>query len=128
VHAPEGPLIRGSERFCRAQRLTTAAAFARVFAEAQRSSDSYFVVLGRVNLVGTPRLGLAISRRAARRATERNRLKRITRETFRQLQGLPDWDFVVMAKPLACQTSSSVLRLSLQRHFERLSARTGAST
>jgi len=33
---------------------------------------------------------------------------------------LPDWDFVVMAKPLAVTTDAAVLRQSLDQHFERL--------
>ena len=42
-----------------------------------------------------PRLGMAISRRAARKAIRRNRIKRQIRETFRQQRGLPSMDFVV---------------------------------
>jgi len=33
---------------------------------------------------------------------------------------LPDWDFVVMAKPLAAASGSALLRQSLDQHFERL--------
>jgi RNase P protein component len=35
-------------------------------------------------------------------------------------QQLPDWDFVVMAKPLAVATDAARLRQSLDQHFERL--------
>ena len=61
-----------------------------------------------------------MSRRAAKRAVDRNRLKRIAREIFRTQKDLPHWDFVVMAKPLAATTPSAALRESLTEHFERL--------
>jgi ribonuclease P protein component len=65
-------------------------------------------------------MGLAISRRAARLAVERNRLKRLARETFRCQTGLPSVDFVVMASPRAKHAASSELRASLAKHFTRL--------
>lgn len=68
------------------------------------------------------RLGLTISRRVAKRAVDRNRLKRIARESFRLQRALPAWDFVVMAKPGADQGEPGALRASLDRHFERLNA------
>jgi ribonuclease P protein component len=63
---------------------------------------------------------LTISRRAARRAVDRNRLKRFARESFRLQRDLPPWDFVVLAKPDAHSTASPALRESLERHFDRL--------
>jgi ribonuclease P protein component len=46
------------------------------------------------------RLGLAVSRRRVRLAHERNRIKRVARETFRQRRhGMPAMDVVVLAKP-----------------------------
>ena len=118
----------GSQRFGKGQRLRTPADFARVFADSQRSADAYFTVLGRVNSLTAPRLGLAISRRAARRAVQRNKLKRLAREAFRCRHDLPDWDFVVMAKPEAAKTDTASLRRSLDRHFERLTRRAGTAT
>lgn len=45
------------------------------------------------------KLGLAISKKVHRLAVERNRFKRIARETFRCQQAeLNNWEFVVMAK------------------------------
>lgn len=65
-----------------------------------------------------PRLGLAISKKHAKRAVDRNRLKRIVRESFRQHQAtLPAMDFVVMAKGGAQKLSNTELFDSLERHW-----------
>jgi len=46
-----------------------------------------------------PRLGLAISKKVTRLAVDRNRFKRVARETFRVAQPhLDNWGFVVMAR------------------------------
>lgn len=108
--------------FTRAQRLTSGDEFSRVFAGAERSSDRFFTVLAQINDKNRARLGLAISRRAARRAVDRNRLKRIARESFRQLELAPA-DFIVMARRDAVGAGNPSLRSSLDRHFTRLSER-----
>ena len=115
-----------SKAFTRLSRLTASGEFARVFAGAERSTDRFFTVLARLNDLARARLGLAISRKVARHATDRNRLRRLTRESFRHLSHAP-LDYVVMARADAVAAENSVLRASLDRHFERLSRRAGAS-
>ena len=118
--------VSAPHRFSRERRLTQAAEFGRVFARPLRSSDRLFTVVARDNDGRGPRLGLAISKRAARRAVERNRLKRVAREVFRLQQQLPSLDFVVLAGVAAPEASLAELRQSLEKHFERLSQRRGS--
>jgi ribonuclease P protein component len=113
-------LLPGPAGFSPQQRLHTAAEFGRVFAEPARSSDRFFTILARPSGGSVARLGLTISRRAAKRAVDRNKLKRLARESFRQHRELPPWDFVVLAKPGAHAAASASLRESLDRHFDRL--------
>jgi len=108
------------------KRLSTSREFARVFADPQRSSDQFFTVLACKGESTVPRLGLTISRRVAKRAVDRNRLKRIAREAFRQQRGLPPVDFVVMAKVGAALAAKVVLNTSLNGHFASLTRRIDA--
>jgi ribonuclease P protein component len=114
------PLLPDTAGFSPDRRLHTAADFGRVFAEPTRSGDRYFTVLARHNGRAAARLGLTISRRVAKRAVDRNTLKRLARESFRQQAALPPWDFVVLARPGAARAERRALRESLDRHFAQL--------
>jgi ribonuclease P protein component len=115
------PLGSGTAGFSPDQRLHSPAEFGRVFAEPARSSDRFFTVLARPTGRPAARLGLTVARRAAKRAVDRNKLKRLARESFRhRASSLPAWDFVVLARAGADRAERRVLRASLDRHFEQL--------
>ena len=103
-----------------------AASFGRVFEKATRSRDKWFTVLCRKNDLAIARLGLAISKKQCRKATARNRLKRIIRESFRHhhdaLEGL---DIVVMNKVAAADEQNRVLVDSLENHWQQCRSETG---
>ena len=102
-------------------RLLKAADYARVFDKAVRSSDPYFTVLARSNDFDYPRLGLAISKKRAKLAVTRNRLKRLIRESFRvKQQGLFAADYIVLAGNKSSKATNSELIHSLDKHWQRL--------
>ena len=96
-----------------------------MFAEPARSSDRFFTILGRSSGGTHARLGLTVPRRTAKRAVDRNRIKRLARESFRHQLALPPWDFVVLARAGADRAARSVLRASLDKHFEQLKKAAG---
>ena len=110
-----------SQGFPRRVRLLNQADYGRVFAQAAKSNDHCFTVLYRPNGLGHARLGLAVSRKVARLAVARNRIKRVVRESFRLIQHrLPALDIVVIARPNLAQQDNAVLFRSLEQHWRRL--------
>lgn len=110
-------------KFGRNSRLLTAKNYARVFENPLRSSDNYFTVLARKSNSGDARLGLAVSKKNAKLAVERNRIKRLIRESFRthkdELHGL---DIVVMNRRLTAHQDNYTLVLSLSRHWQKVAS------
>jgi ribonuclease P protein component len=102
-------------------RLLKPAEFSRVFKQPIRSSDRLFTILAVNNELEFARLGLAISKKHAKRAVDRNRIKRLVRESFRLTRhGLPTIDMVVMAKPPTRYAENQQIVQSLQAHWNRL--------
>lgn len=112
-------MATGGLSFRKDQRLKDKAAFDRVFRKARRSSDKCFTVLARRSDDAPARLGLAIAKKHCRKASARNRIKRVVRESFRhhqaQLHGI---DFVVMNRPAAAMATNQELASSLAKHWQ----------
>jgi ribonuclease P protein component len=71
-----------------------------------------------------PRLGLAIATRTLGNSVLRNRIKRITRESFRLHQySLPSIDVTVAAREAARSATSRDLFASLQQHWQAIAKR-----
>ncbi len=67
------------------------------------------------------RLGLAVAKKHVRRAVDRNRIKRLVRESFRQHQPqLKGLDLVVLVKPGIHKADNPALFSSLETHWQRL--------
>ena len=78
-------------------------------------------MLASSNQQGYPRLGLAIAKKNIRLATDRNRIKRIIRESFRTgRQAMSACDFVIMAKYPAASVDNVKLFESLARHWQSI--------
>jgi len=99
------------ERFPRAARLLRRADFEGTLRSPQwRTSNRYFRISARQNQCGRPRLGLAVPKRVLRKATQRHRIKRVIRESFRVRQGdLPDQDFVVGVRGAVGEADNATL-------------------
>ena len=79
-------------------------------------------MLARKNDCGHPRLGLAVSSKAASSAVVRNRVKRIARESFRHyLTRLGGYDYVITCGSAIGGKSARDLRLALDRCWHKLS-------
>ena len=73
--------------FTKATRLLTPHDYKQVFAAAPfRVSSKELLILARSNQFGHARLGIVVAKKNVKLATARNRIKRVTRETFRHRQ------------------------------------------
>ena len=111
-------------------KLLTAENYKNVFAKAERFGNRSFTVLARENGLDHARLGLAISKKCAKRAVDRNRIKRIFRESFRLNQHkLPSVDIIAMCKPSAKSLDNVEIRkqIDVQWHFMRKKFKASAS-
>ncbi len=111
-------------KFSRQSRLLKPAEFQLVFKDPIRSDDNYFRVLARENSKDLHRLGMAVSKKVCARAVERNRIKRVIRECFRNRMtgqaGCESLDFVVLPKHNAVGETNAILDNSLINHWQRL--------
>lgn len=120
--SPPEEVTAGTGRFPRSNRLCVPAEYRGVFTTNTRSIDSRFVVLARKNGLGRSRLGLAISKKKIPRATSRNRIKRIIRESFRLNKIMQkDYDLVVLPQKNLERTDMASLRKSLEKHWSNIS-------
>lgn len=71
-----------------------------------------------------PRLGLAIAKKHIRQAVDRNRIKRLIRESFRHNQVLlSGLDIVVLARKGVDNTSNEIITDALTKHWKVLNQR-----
>ena len=103
------------QNFAKSCRLCCSKDYQFVFKSASKASDNFFLILSRKNTTGEARLGLAVAKKHARLAVQRNRIKRLIRESFRkQKSAMPAVDIVVMIRPAAVKANNQQLVTSLK--------------
>lgn len=109
-------------RFPRQYRLLAAKDFNRVFQHATKQSDRHLILLACANSQHYARLGMAVSKRQLKRAVDRNRIKRVIRESFRtrqaQLRGL---DIVVLVRHGIVKLDNETVFYALDKHWDLVS-------
>ncbi|WZO96309.1 ribonuclease P protein component [Isosphaeraceae bacterium EP7] len=87
-------------RFRPHERLRDSAAFRRAFDRRKSASDERLIVHASENGMDCARIGIVVSRKRMRHATDRNHFKRIVRETFRLTRA--EWpvgfDYIVLPR------------------------------
>ena len=106
-----------------AARLRRAADFAALRHATGRWQGRHFLLRWSPTSAGMARLGLAVSRKVSKRAVERNRIKRVIRESFRvRRESLPALDVLVIARISAASADNTVLRDDLEHAWQKLKA------
>jgi ribonuclease P protein component len=104
-------------------RLPGAREFSAVMANPPCTRDKFFLVFANKNNLDLSRLGVIVSRKVSKRAVDRNRLKRVVREAFRnklvpQTDPGNGVDVVVLVRNAACKTENKSLFESLDKHWQ----------
>lgn len=106
--------------FKKASRLLKKHEFDTVFESAQKVSMHGFVVLYRKNQLNHARIGFAITKKSIARAHERNRVKRLVRESFRHTK-LPGVDIIFLAKHGLSMQNNALIFSNISKAWEKLS-------
>lgn len=108
--------------FTKSMRLLHSSDFQTVFDDAPlRTSHQHFLFLARTNQLDRPRLGLVIAKKHIRHAVDRNRMKRLIRETFRaKQQQLAGIDVIVLARKGMNDATNALLIEQLNGQWDRL--------
>lgn len=106
--------------FSRELRLLAPVQFKAVFEQPFRASTPQLTLLARPNSIENARLGLTVAKKHLKRAHDRNRIKRLVRESFRLKQHeLPCCDFVFVAKGGIGKLSNQELFETLEKLWQR---------
>lgn len=111
--------------FAKTARLGSPSEFQRVFQHAQfKVSNKTVLILAVANELNKARLGLVLGKKNIRLAVQRNRIKRVVRESFRLRQHtLPALDIVVLARRGLDGKNNSMINAELNALWENLSQR-----
>lgn len=114
----------GENQFSRELRLLTPTHFQQVFEKATPAVSPQLTLLARANSLHHPRLGITIAKKKVRKAHERNRLKRLIRESFRLNQHqLPPVDIIAIGKTNLDTLSNQEISTLLGKLWKKLSRR-----
>lgn len=114
----------GENNFSRELRLLTPTHFEYVFNNAIPAVSPQLTLLARFNESDNPRLGITLSKKRVKYAHDRNRLKRIIRESFRlQRHSFPNIDIVVVGKSGLDKLSNQELFSLLNKLWKKLAKR-----
>lgn len=107
--------------FDKTRRLLKKSQYDYVFSKASKIVNSEFIILYRDNMVGHARLGLALSKKKIAKAHDRNRIKRVLRETFRVNTDLPAVDIIMLARSDVGKVPNGTVKSRLDSTWNKLS-------
>jgi ribonuclease P protein component len=118
-----------SNSFPRESRLLTPKNFSFVFEQAIPAVSNHITILARHNGLNTARLGITVPKKKVKKATDRNTIKRIIRESFRlQRHQLPNVDIIVIAKLGIGEIENQALAIQLEKLWRKMTLRCNQPT
>jgi ribonuclease P protein component len=110
--------------FPKSHRLLKPADYGKVFDDVQlKVPHRNFLILATPNTFGHARVGLIFSKKNLKLAVQRNRVKRLVRETFRHQENLPALDIVVLGRQGLVCLDNQAISASLNELWRRIRAK-----
>lgn len=108
--------------FSKSRRLLNAADYRAVFDKVDwKVSSKELLCLSKANGSDFPRLGLVVAKKNVRQAVQRNRVKRIIRESFRLHQHeIANVDMVILVRQGVDKLSNAQLHTEIEKLWKRL--------
>lgn len=104
--------------------MLTPAQFKYVFSNPIKASSAEITLLAIPNSEQHPRLGLTVAKRYVKRANQRNRIKRVIRDSFRLNQhNIPHLDIVVLVRNGVMEMENAELNKLIEKLWRKLSRR-----
>lgn len=104
--------------------MLTPAQFKSVFSNPIKASSAEITLLAIPNSEQHPRLGLTVAKRYVKRANQRNRIKRVIRDSFRLNQhDIPHLDIVVLVRNGVMEMENAELNKLIEKLWRKLSRR-----
>lgn len=126
---------QGGQKGALARQRLLSSDFARVYKRGRRARGAFLAVVVLENELGRTRMGLSVSKRHARHAVDRNRVRRLFREAFRlERERLPaGLDLVLIAgdpgrPPTLEALRAELVQLALRAQAKKPRAAGGAGT
>ncbi|PAV26882.1 ribonuclease P protein component [Tamilnaduibacter salinus] len=117
-----------SLRFPKQARLLTPRDYSGVFDQVTaRVAHRHLLILATPNQRSHARVGLIFSKKNLRRAVDRNRVKRLVRESFRHQTTLPAMDIVVLGRKGLAGIDNARLHRILDELWQRLEKKASGS-
>ena len=111
-------------RFGRELRLLTPSHYSRIFDQPARAASDIFTLLAKPNNLSNPRIGLTVAKKHVKKAVQRNRIKRLSRECFRLNQHKFDnIDVVLMVKKGIDERSNEEITQQLEKLLLKINTR-----
>jgi ribonuclease P protein component len=103
------------------RRLRKPREFQQVYAHGRRLGNEFFTLSAQPNASSSARLGMSVAVRSMGGAVQRNRLRRLIRESFRVHRCMmPPLDLVIGARAAARGADRAQLRSSLEQLWQKI--------
>lgn len=104
--------------------MLTPAQFKFVFSNPIKASSAEITLLAIPNTEQHPRMGLTVAKRYVKRANQRNRIKRVIRDSFRLNQhDIPHLDIVVLVRNGVMEMENAEINKLIEKLWRKLSRR-----